>query len=66
MSRCYHCIDLVTEQTVEVDQATEDTELDRAPGTELLMLPVLHDEAGVFSPSRTVTLPTVFYLAPLQ
>lgn len=37
MSKCLCHVDLVHERTAEVDQATEGSEIDRGPGTELLM-----------------------------
>lgn len=71
---------MVNEQTVELDQATDGTGVDRGPDTEPLMpkdddSPLccvrklaagrVFQSRGVSSLSRTGTFPTVFYKAPL-
>lgn len=79
LSRYLCCVDLVNEQTVELDPTAEGTEVDGGPGTELLrpkdpssLWYVLNGAAGYglcrgnFSLSRTGTLPAVFCLAPPQ
>lgn len=76
LDRCLCHVDLVSKQTMELDQTKEGTEIDRAlprtvdaQGSQFS--PVMCAEVGtqyrgVFSLPRTGTLPAVFDLAPPQ